>query len=749
MAAPDSATASAVPPLTTLAALRQRHAELLKKVPAEGPDPEHLAEVQEFLRNGAAVGEWLDLPAEREEAQGILDYWRATLYAQNRARQASSPTESSGDKVRLKSAVLAPFNEQALKHIVDAVESSLETALREHPELQEVGRRVLLRLVRMDETTTKFIPVSARRSELVALAPPGKVAKILTLLERAGLLTIHVEPPSGDEQIQLAHEALTRVWTRLVGALEKRTLFRDAALFWDKHGRDRNALFTGDLLKEAEAYQDLNPLERAFVDACQAEAIRRADLEQSRRRRRFWTRTAVAVAILVPVAAGFFYGFSYFQAKGQVQAVQEEKRNQAKVSAKFFAMFGFAQFQLLTAQYQSDLFRSDAIITSLKIGELLADFGPPDIDELVSLAKVPAGEEASTARLKGQLALGAVQALELYAVVADQATYDRIVDALRAIAKDESVRKEVRNAAKSGYYQVLLYSASAKIVVQLSPVLQIGLQGRGTDGKLTQITYSARGSTNQTTLLVDCEKVIFGTRTQREAEVEQTTGLPNAPGGNKRLGLQSTWSHERKVLGWSFEIVRVTQILQLVKSNVEWEKGDKGMADTCLVGYVVKNSGNTDRNVCLTTELDTCIAGDDQNPFMFPKGKGGGEDLVTQPTLLVGDGIPPYIKAFKASKAKPEFVVWFTPLPKPNSQLGTVIRPARVAIQNLGEHFPAGSVHGAVEADLQDSALAFNWGPEHLPTGGECRFAYAVGLNPLSQETLKAQHPLIAEGTQN
>jgi hypothetical protein len=671
-----------------------------------------------------------------------------------------SPPESGGDKIRLKSTVLAPFNERALKYIADAAESSLETALREHPDLQEVGRRVLLRLVRMDATTTKFLIVPARRSELVALAPPGKVAKILTLLERAGLLTIQVDPQTGDEQIQLAHEALTRVWTRLAGALEKRLLFRDAALFWDKHARDRNALFAGDLLKEAEAYQDLNPLERAFVDACQAEAKRRADFEKSRRRRRNWTRACVAVAILVPVAAGIFYSFSFFhadaakrRAEEQVIKEQEEKKKEAKVSAKFFALLGFAQFQLLTAQYQSDLFRSEAITSSLKIGELIADLGPPDIDELVSLAKVPDKQEWYTTRLKGQLALGAVQALELYAVVADQPTYDRIVDALRTIAKDEGVWIDVQKAAKNGYYQVLLYSASAKIVVQLSPVLQFGLQGRGADGKLTQITYSARGSTNQTTLLVDCEKVIFGTRTQREADVEQTKGLPNAPGGRKRLGLQSTWSHERKLLGWPYEIVRVTQILELVKSDVEWEKGDKGMADTCLVGYVVENMSSTDRNVCLTTEIDTCIAGDDQNPFMFPKGKGGGEDLVTQPTLLVGDGIPPYIKAFKASKAKsmakPVYVVWFTPLPKPNSQLGTVIQPARVAIQNLGEHFPAGSVHGAVEAKLEDSAIAFNWGPEHLPTGGECRFAYAVGLNPLSQETLKAQHPLIAEGTQN
>jgi hypothetical protein len=791
--APTDSTASAVSPLTSLAALRQRHAELLKKVPAEGPDPEQLAEVQQFLRSGATVGEWLDLPAEREEAQGILDYWRATLYAQNRARQASSPTESSGDKVRLKSAVLAPFNEQALRYIADAAENSLQTALREHPELQDVGRRVLLRLVRMDETTMRFILVPARRSELVALAPPGKVAKMLTLLERAGLLTIQAELQSGDDQVQLSHEALTRVWTRLAGALEKRILFRDAALFWDKHGRDRNALFTGDLLKEAEAYQDLNPLERAFVDACRAEAKRLADLEESRRTRRRITRNVITAVILTVLSIAVVSHAFYAKARAdrteaeskRAQAEAEElkadaarkqaeidfikaeaarqkalllakseaeaKAEQADKTALVFAMFGWSYYYLLVGQYSSGVFQTGAIESVPQTKALLKKLGPPDIDALVALAeRAPKASGDPKEKLKFvdpeekltmQLAFGAVQALELIAPYVNRIDYYRILDELQKIGNDDNINDGIRKAATHSIQQVLL--ANAKIVVQLSPALQFGLQGRSAAGELIQITYSPKGSTNRTTLVVDDVSLKFGSGKQKGVTVGPTTGLPDAPDGAKRPGLQSTWYYEKRSSRRSYQILQVTQILELVKSDAEWDKRPGGKPDTCLVGYVVRVVYNRsgDVKISLTAEIDTCIGGDDANLFEL-MGKDGSKKVITKPTPLKAPDIPPYIKAFNPKD--PAFSVWFTRLPGPNSQWRPVIAPSRVDIHNLGEHLSADADQQSVE-ELDDSAISFHWGPVNLASGAGCRFAYAIGLGRLTQETLEAQNPLIAE----
>ncbi len=282
------------PSVATLDALRQQHAALLNQVPDENMNDQQLALVADFLQEAAAVGKYLDLPEEREAAQGLLDYWKATLYTQKRNKQASRSAFDAGEKVRLEAAVLADFDDDALADLAARAEQCVASLEQQDPAYGELARDVLLRLVHGSEGGG-FVLATVSRTALLEGLDREKTMHVLAALEQAGVLA--TEPGSGPEHalLRLRYEALTRAWPRLAGWLEKRLLFSDAARFWDKHNRDRGALFTGTLLDEARNYKDTNPLEKEFIDACRAEADRLA----RQRTRQVWQWRAVAAAIAI------------------------------------------------------------------------------------------------------------------------------------------------------------------------------------------------------------------------------------------------------------------------------------------------------------------------------------------------------------------------------------------------------------------------------------------------------------------
>src|SRR5262249_44371682 len=77
-----------------------------------------------------------------------------------------------------------------------------------------------------------------------------------------------------DQFVEVAHEALVRNWPLLNDWLaEERERLRDrihltaAAQAWLKRGRDPKALWRGDQLAQARAFDNLGPLEAEFVAA--------------------------------------------------------------------------------------------------------------------------------------------------------------------------------------------------------------------------------------------------------------------------------------------------------------------------------------------------------------------------------------------------------------------------------------------------------------------------------------------------
>ncbi len=167
------------------------------------------------------------------------------------------------------------------------------------PAEQSLARRVFLRLVEpgeaMQDTRRR-----AGLAELRALGEEdGSVDGLLDSLARARLVTL------AEETAEVAHEALIREWPALQTWLaEDREGLRlqrhitESAAAWDGSGRDAGELYRGVRLARAlewaaqeEHFQELNPLEQAFLrasrecaeaEALAREAQRQRELEAAR-----------------------------------------------------------------------------------------------------------------------------------------------------------------------------------------------------------------------------------------------------------------------------------------------------------------------------------------------------------------------------------------------------------------------------------------------------------------------------------
>src|SRR5690242_6596321 len=127
-------------PFESLADLRTEHLRLLRQTRAAGGVAAVRAEVDAFLDRAQAVGARLDAAADREAAQGILDYWTAALLT---AVGGGPPSEQP----RLTPPrALAEFDAAAAGRVSEAAELAVAAMT---PAEQELARRLLLRLVEL------------------------------------------------------------------------------------------------------------------------------------------------------------------------------------------------------------------------------------------------------------------------------------------------------------------------------------------------------------------------------------------------------------------------------------------------------------------------------------------------------------------------------------------------------------------------------------------------------------------------
>jgi KaiC/GvpD/RAD55 family RecA-like ATPase len=184
------------------------------------------------------------------------------------------------------------------------------------PQEQEAARRVLTRLVRVarPEEGTEDTHRRATLAELSPLPPAGEgpgpalskaegVRAVVKALADARLVVTGRDEATGEETVEVAHEALIRGWGRLRRWLDEdrefllwRQRLRVALEEWQRTGHDEGALLRGAPLTEAERWlaerpNDLNPDEREYIRESVA-------LREQRRRRLTLAAMGAAVVLL-------------------------------------------------------------------------------------------------------------------------------------------------------------------------------------------------------------------------------------------------------------------------------------------------------------------------------------------------------------------------------------------------------------------------------------------------------------------
>jgi hypothetical protein len=275
-------------PFDSLDAMKARHKELLRTSEKEITVATVRERVCEFLARGTATGLVLDDPGERRVAQGLIDYWKATLYTQLRGEAepaAPCPTTT----------VLADFPEDDSAKLVAAAEVAVSALA---PEDRDVARRILQLLVRLEPAVREFHPVPVSRVTLDELGNVGQVVRVIHALEKAGVIRSALAP-TGEARVELTAAHLVRTWPRYADWLKDRLAFRTAAYLWQQRERHSSGLVAGPPLAAAAGYRDLDALEGEFLSASRGSAERTRKVRQ-------WSIFAILFLFIVGLAGATF-----------------------------------------------------------------------------------------------------------------------------------------------------------------------------------------------------------------------------------------------------------------------------------------------------------------------------------------------------------------------------------------------------------------------------------------------------------
>ncbi|NTW03100.1 MAG: serine/threonine-protein kinase PknK [Oscillochloris sp.] len=223
-------------------------------------------------------------------------------------------------------------------------------------DMQAAARQIFLRLVTLGAGTED----TRRRARLAELDMGIASRVVLDRFGTARLLTFDRDGQTREPTVELAHEALLRVWDRLQAwvCLAREDLFArqrlDAAVAeWEASGRESSFLAQGGRLTQfaglASSALVLNTNEQAFLEASLKERRRTADHEQQRQQReqeqarnlaqtKRWQvavqasirrrlRLRVILLVLVALVALFAAGttaFSSFSAQENVHLIESE-----------------------------------------------------------------------------------------------------------------------------------------------------------------------------------------------------------------------------------------------------------------------------------------------------------------------------------------------------------------------------------------------------------------------------------------
>jgi WD40 repeat protein len=197
------------------------------------------------------------------------------------------------------------------------------------PEQQTIARRLMLRLTQPGEGT-EDTRRRATISELITREGESKMVEgVVQEMATARLLTTNTDEQSGEQIVDVSHEALIRGWPRLRKWIEEdraglRILRRmtEAAREWQT-AKDESLLYRGARLAQAVEWRErnegaLNEMEREFLK--QSVAQHKA---AERRRRR--VITGLAAGLLVALALAALALFQWWRANEQTQIARSRQ----------------------------------------------------------------------------------------------------------------------------------------------------------------------------------------------------------------------------------------------------------------------------------------------------------------------------------------------------------------------------------------------------------------------------------------
>jgi len=196
------------------------------------------------------------------------------------------------------------------------------------PSEQQLLRQVFLQLVRPGEKTED----TRRRATIAEMSAAARQA--VQHLADARLIVTGRSESTGEETMEVAHEALISNWARLRSWLDEdrefllwRHRLRTRLEEWENMGRQRGALLHGTPLAEAESWlvergEDISPSERNLVEQSVASRKQEAIARERSRRRVVTILTACLSAALVLVC---LTGWQWHEARKQMRLAVEQK----------------------------------------------------------------------------------------------------------------------------------------------------------------------------------------------------------------------------------------------------------------------------------------------------------------------------------------------------------------------------------------------------------------------------------------
>ena len=238
---------------------------------------------------------------------------------------------------------------------------------------QATARQLFLRLITLGEGT-EDVRRRVPTQELTSLDVPAETMDYVThFLAANRLLTLDLDPTTGQPLVEVSHEALIREWVQLRAWLDEsrndvrmERLLALAVHDWEDHGCPNDYLLQGTKLAQFEGWREttnlsLTTAEHAFLNASVAERDRLAAAERERqmheqqleRRSRAFLRGLVAVLLLAMLGA-----FGLSAAAFNQRRIAQEERARAEQQTRI------AQARELVG-YASDSLDSDAELSAL------------------------------------------------------------------------------------------------------------------------------------------------------------------------------------------------------------------------------------------------------------------------------------------------------------------------------------------------------------------------------------------------